>query len=55
MPVRIDLSKVSSSELARELQRRRIVKVREQAAAEAVAAERLRVQRESKRQTRRAS
>lgn len=51
----IDLSKVSSSELARELQRRRIVKVREQAAAEAVAAERARVQREERRRRRVAS
>lgn len=55
MPIRIDLSAVSNSDLARELQRRRIIKVQQEAAAVAVAEERARVAREAKRQTRKAS
>jgi hypothetical protein len=48
----VDLSKVSTSDLAREMARRRVGIIRAKAAAEAVAAERARVAREAKRQAR---
>lgn len=51
----IDLSQVPVSELASEMQRRRWQKVRAEAAAEAVAAERKRVQRAAEQRTRRSS